>query len=118
MFIPDSLRVLEGIIRDFDNQTEAKRNEFYSRTLVFFQSSGTRKSRLADAFGQSCLIVNYVLRERDTFGYPPADDEILSLMRLRPSEDQEKLLTSSPAKTPEKKYPKAGWMQFGTTALR
>ncbi|KAN0068989.1 hypothetical protein V8E54_013158 [Elaphomyces granulatus] len=34
IFIPDSLRVLEGIIRDFDNQTEAKRNEFYLRTLI------------------------------------------------------------------------------------
>jgi hypothetical protein len=107
IFIPDSLRVLEGIIRNFDSQTETKRNEFYARTLVFIQSSGMGKSRLADAFGQSCLMVNYVLREKDTFGYPPADHEILSLMRMHPSEDQEDFLASSPTKSPEKKYPKS-----------
>jgi hypothetical protein len=55
---------------------------FYSRTLVFLQSSGVGKSRLADTFGQVvCPMINYVLREKGAAGFPPADDEILLLMR-------------------------------------
>jgi hypothetical protein len=63
-FIGDSLRILQGVIRDFECQPLHKRDEFYARTLVFLQSSGMGKSRLADAFGQGCPMINYVLREK------------------------------------------------------
>lgn len=109
-FIPDSLDVLKDVISDFDNPN-AKIGDFYARTLIFIQSSGMGKSRLADAFGQSCPMINYVLREEGTRGYPPADDKILSFMRKDPSAEQKRILTNSPTNTPKKtlsqEYPKS-----------
>ena len=66
---------------------------------MFLQSSGMGKSRLADAFGQGCPMINYVLREEGTLGFPPADDEILSFMG-----EQEESLNESPHDLPSKKY--------------
>ena len=51
-------------------------------------------------------MINYVLREKDSLGFPPADDEMLLLMRMHPSKDQEEILTASPKKSPTKTYPK------------
>ncbi len=55
-FIGDSLSILQGVIRDFERQSEAERDKFYA--LVFRQSSGMGKSRLADEFGQGCPMIN------------------------------------------------------------
>ena len=73
-------------------------SKFYAKTLIFVQSSGMGKSRLADAFGKECPMVNFVLREGGTLGYPPADSEVLSFMCKSPGEDQEKIM-----KTPSEK---------------
>jgi hypothetical protein len=105
-FIGDSLRTLQNVIWDFECQPKENRDEFYARTLVFLQSSGMGKSRLADAFGQECPMINYVLREKGTLGFPPADDDILSFMRKHPSNDQEEHLIKSPKNSPQKKFPK------------
>jgi hypothetical protein len=107
-FIGDSLRTLQSVIRDFESQPEKKRDEFYARALVFLQSSGMGKSRLADAFGHGCPMINYVLREKGTLGFPPADDAILSFMRKHPSNDQERVLVESPKSLPSKKK----WMDI------
>jgi hypothetical protein len=106
-FIGNSLCILRTVIRDFERQEKNVRDEFYSRTLVFLQSSGMGKSRLADAFGQSCPMINYVLREEGTLGFPPADDEILLLMQMHPPRDQEDILTASADKTRSRPYPPA-----------
>ena len=53
------------------------------------------KSRLADAFGKACPMINFVLREEEDLGYPPADTEVLSFMRERLSkDDQEKIMVT------------------------
>ncbi|XTI89585.1 hypothetical protein V2W45_1458380 [Cenococcum geophilum] len=105
-FIPDSLKALNDVILDFDKKLLPENNEFYARTLVFIQSSGMGKSRLTDTFGQSSPMINYVLREEGTFGYPPADHEILSLMREQPSDVQNGILTDSLSRS-SRKYPKS-----------
>lgn len=56
------------------------------------------KSRLADAFGKECPMVNFVLREEGTLGYPPADSEVLSFMRKMPPLQDQETITESPAK--------------------
>jgi hypothetical protein len=62
------------------------------------------KSRLADAFGEECPMINFVLREEGTFGYPPADSEVLSFMCKRPSEEEKKEI-STPTKLPSRRIP-------------
>jgi hypothetical protein len=56
----------------------------YTKSLLFVQSSGTGKSRLADAFAMNCPIVNYVIRQAIS-GFPPRDSEILKFMQLYPT---------------------------------
>ena len=82
-----------------DNESRGNSAEaFYAKTLIFVQSSGMGKSRLADAFGKECPMVNFVLREEGTLGYPPADSEVLSFMRKRPSEQDQQKITDTPTK--------------------
>ena len=90
-FIGNSVETLRTVIRNFECQKKYVRDEFYSRTLIFLQSSGVGKSRLADTFGQSCPMINYVLREKGAVGFPPADDEILLLMQMN-RRDQRKIM--------------------------
>jgi hypothetical protein len=104
-FLGNSLYTLRTVIRNFEGQEKNEIDRFYSRTLIFLQSSGVGKSRLADTFGQSCPMINYVLREKDAVGFPPADDKILLLMQMEPESDQKIFLTESPKKNPTKSYP-------------
>src|SRR5213082_582390 len=86
-------------VRCFDSMK--KKNvirRFYARTLVFVQSSGMGKSRLADAFGQNCPMINFVLRNDDK-GYPPSDVEILQFMLCPPPVYLSGMLHESPEKT-------------------
>ena len=81
-YFPDSLHALQSLIREYQ-QLDIK--QYYARTLVFVQSSGMGKSRLVDAFGQKCPMINFILREKETTGFPPGDDDILSFLREKPS---------------------------------
>ncbi|KAI9773304.1 MAG: hypothetical protein M1839_002164 [Geoglossum umbratile] len=67
-YVPDSFFALERLISNY-NQT-AWVAQYYSRTLVFVQSSGLGKSRLVDIFGKSCPMINLILRKSGTRGYP------------------------------------------------
>jgi hypothetical protein len=104
-FLGNSLHTLRTVIRNFEGQEKKEKDGFYSRTLIFLQSSGVGKSRLADTFGRSCPMINYVLRESRAIGFPPADDEILLFMRMQPQSDQKEKLTESPEKNHIKPYP-------------
>jgi hypothetical protein len=108
-FLGDSLSILRTVIHNFERKTESEKYEFYSRTLVFLQSSGVGKSRLADTFGRGCLMINYVLREKGAAGFPPADDDILSFMQMCPQQEQEETLSASPKRyrNMNKQYPAA-----------
>lgn len=75
-YFPDSLNALREHIR-FCLRDE---RPFYSKSLVFVQSSGMGKSRLASKFGETCPMIDFVLRDHYD-GYPPGDPEILSLLR-------------------------------------
>jgi len=75
-FFPDSLPALRQQMQD----CVSEKQPYYARTLVFVQSSGMGKSRLADKFGESCPMINFILRDEDD-GYPPADPEILMFTR-------------------------------------
>jgi hypothetical protein len=95
-YFPDSLDALDRLIRDFESQDT--RREYYARTLVFVQSSGMGKSRLADAFGKTCPMINFVLREQGTHGFPPTDGEILSFVRMPLSMGHREVMANSPSK--------------------
>ncbi|KIW99997.1 uncharacterized protein Z518_10925 [Rhinocladiella mackenziei CBS 650.93] len=80
-YFPHSLVALQDLIRRYQLLDVSK---YFSNTLVFVQSSGMGKSRLADAFGQRCPMINFILRESGTSGFPPPDDEILLFLRDPP----------------------------------
>jgi hypothetical protein len=90
-YFPDSLDILQDLVRD----KEALSEDYYAKTMVFVQSSGMGKSRLADAFGQSCPMINFVLREEGTSGFPPADPEILSFILSNLSQIDQSSLSES-----------------------
>jgi hypothetical protein len=92
-YLPESLEALQEMIQI--NESKSDPEVHYAKTLSFVQSSGMGKSRLADAFGKECPMVNFVLREKGSVGYPPPDKEVLSFMRKKLSaQNQEKILIS------------------------
>jgi hypothetical protein len=95
-YIGHSRDILRKRIREYEQ--EGLKN-YYSKSLLFLQSSGTGKSRLADAFGEICPMVSYVIR-KDQFGFPPRDDEVLTFMQSDPSSG-EKALMLSPVSEPD-----------------
>ncbi len=58
---------LEALRRYISHGQGLSSDTIYGRTIVFIQSSGMGKSRLAAEFAQSCPAINYVLREESTF---------------------------------------------------
>ncbi|KAI9774504.1 MAG: hypothetical protein M1839_001692 [Geoglossum umbratile] len=70
---------------------------YYAKTLVFVQSSGMGKSRLADNFGTTCPMINFILR-KEGVGYPPTDSEIQKFMCKQMPEDLLNAVQSSPPK--------------------
>ena len=101
-YLPESLEALQHMIRDNESSMMRSKKQFYAKTLVFVQSSGMGKSRLADVFGKDCPMVNFVLREKGTAGYPPADTEVLSFMRKRLQEKDQEIIMDTPKKTKKK----------------
>jgi len=83
-YFPHSLVALQDLVQQYQLLDV---NQYYAKTLVFVQSSGMGKSRLADAFGQHCPMINFILRDSGTSGFPPPDDEILSFLREKPPSD-------------------------------
>ena len=75
-YFPDSL---DGLKQQMQHCV-SNQSPYYAKTMVFVQSSGVGKSRLADTFGESCPMISFTLREENS-GYPPPDTDILSLMR-------------------------------------
>jgi hypothetical protein len=95
-YVPESLDALQLLIRGYERKP-MQISRYYSKTLVFVQSSGMGKSRLADAFGESCCpMINFVLREEGTHGYPPADGEILSFMHMHQFKADRDIVRASP----------------------
>jgi hypothetical protein len=91
-YVPASLEALQDLIRSNESWGAS---EFYAKTLIFVQGSGMGKSRLADAFGKECPMINFVLRDEAARCYPPADSEVLSFMCKRlPVEEQRKIMDS------------------------
>jgi len=83
-YFPHSLVALRDLIRQYQLLGV---DEYYAKTLVFVQSSGMGKSRLADAFGEVCPMINFILRDPRSSGFPPPDKEIVSFMRDEPPAD-------------------------------
>ena len=50
--------------------------------FCFYYSSGMGKSKLTDAFGKNCLIINFILCKNN--GYPHGNTKILQFMLLEP----------------------------------
>lgn len=84
-YLMDSLIALQKHMQDYITDCP----DYYIKTFVFVQSSGMGKSRLTDAFGKNCLMINFILCKDD--GYPPGDNEILQFMLLEPSDEVTKL---------------------------
>lgn len=96
-YVPDSLEALQSMIRDNESKI-ARRERFYAKTLVFVQSSGMGKSRLADRYGEICPMITFVLRGAQTSGYPPADTEVREFFNKRLSEDVKHEILATPRK--------------------
>jgi hypothetical protein len=94
-YFPHSLVALRGLIQEYQEKAIKK---YYAKTLVFVQSSGMGKSRLVDSFGQVCPMINFILREEETTGFPPADPDILKFLREKPLPGQMNI-------TPATSYP-------------
>ncbi|KAI9763810.1 MAG: hypothetical protein M1840_009064 [Geoglossum simile] len=71
--------------------------EYYAKTLVFVQSSGVGKSRLADSFGRICPMISFVLRGEGD-GYPPPDHQVRNFMCQAVPNMVRKVATVSPLK--------------------
>lgn len=91
-YIPGSLELLRKEIRDHGVTNP---NSLYSKSILFVQSSGTGKSRLADEYGTTCPMINFVVRAGT--GYPPADPEILQFLQRRASDLLIKQISDSPS---------------------
>ena len=79
-YFPHSLVALRSLVRHYQLLNA---EQYYAKTLVFVQSSGMGKSRLADAFGQLCPMITFILRDPETSGFPPPDEEIRSFLRTK-----------------------------------
>jgi hypothetical protein len=90
-YFPHSLEALQELVQQYQ-QLPIER--YYARTLVFVQSSGTGKSRLVDEFGQECPMINFILRDEETTGFPLADGEILSFLRESPPKELNATVTT------------------------
>ena len=94
-YFDPSLQVLRQVIKEARVQFFYSEPQYYAKTLLFLQSSGMGKSRLVDKFGETCPMINFVLRNPGTHGYPPPDGEILSfLLRKMQTKEREKILAS------------------------
>lgn len=85
------------VLQDTVNHYERKGFEnTYARTLVFVQSSGTGKSRLADAYGERCPMIHFIVSKNpDTF--PPRDWEIFDFLRRPLAAEERRILLESPS---------------------
>lgn len=95
-YYPDSLDALKDFVQHYERAVEAE-NAYYGKIITFIQSSGMGKSRLVDAFGEKCPMVNFVLRKEGSTGYPPSDSEIVSLVMRQPVETQQSEIDNSPS---------------------
>ena len=87
---------LIGLQQQMKNYISGALPPYYAKTLVFVQSSGMGKSRLADAFGTTCPMINFILR-KDSVGYPPTDDQVQTFMRQPISSDLLNKILNSPS---------------------
>lgn len=113
-YFPHSLAALRDLGRQyhlFDMR------EYYAKTLVFVQSSGMGKSRLADTLGQLTPMISFVLREPGTSGYPPPDDEILTFLRSDPPPDIPKPVSEGKSSDFLKQRETVAWNHTLATAL-
>lgn len=90
-YLMDSLIALQKQMQDCITDCP----DYYVKTFVFVQSSGMGKSRLADAFGKNCLMINFILCKDD--GYPPGDSKILQFMLSEPPDEVIKLDNKLPS---------------------
>ena len=97
-YFPHSLKALRSLIREYQKLAVEK---YYAKTLVFVQSSGMGKSRLVDSFGQECPMINFILREEEATGFPPADPEILKFLRTKPPPITPAVSSSKTSESPE-----------------
>ncbi|KAI9780336.1 MAG: hypothetical protein M1839_006759 [Geoglossum umbratile] len=81
------------------------KSDYYSKTMVFIQSSGMGKSRLADTFGKFCLMINFILHEQGD-GYPLPDSEILRFICQPPTEEAYIAIFDSQTKSDHVKHDK------------
>lgn len=73
-------------------------SNYYVKPFVFIQSSGMGKSKLVDAFGKNCLMINFIFFKND--GYFPCNTKILQLMLLKLLDEVKKFVNELPQKKP------------------
>lgn len=102
--VGDNLQNLMNTLEEYGQKFEEEGN-YYSKVVLLIQSSGSGKSRLADAVGERCVMIPYVIRDHDG-GYPAVDKEVLTFLLSQPSEDQKNVM--SPQKKLGQQYDNAG----------
>ena len=74
-YIGKSCDMLQNTIRGYEEIF--KRDQYFSKSILVVQSSGTGKSRLAHEYGKVCPMVTYVVRN-DEYGFPPNNSPTFS----------------------------------------
>jgi hypothetical protein len=99
-FVGKSDELLINTLKAYENDFECANalTKYYSKLVMLIQSSGAGKSRLADAVGERCTMITYVIRDHPG-GYPLADLEILTFLRAKYSTSQMEKM--SPRRKPD-----------------
>ena len=72
-----SLTAFKEMLNIYENDWTENPSQYYAKTFVIFQSSGTGKSRLAREAGNFYISFPFVFRKEGETGYPPGDVAIM-----------------------------------------
>jgi hypothetical protein len=83
--------MLQDKIRTSEHQGKAMIEELYARPFGVHLEQWHGQVEV----GKECPMINFVLRDEGPVGYSPLNDDILSLLRKHPFEEQELLLNAT-----------------------
>lgn len=92
-YTSNSLDILTNLIDKYEKDKEL-RDLYYAKTLVFTQSSGMGKSRLALEFGRYHPTINFMFGDRKN-KIPPGDPEIVEIIDSVPGNEFLKEISQS-----------------------
>lgn len=93
-YAPASLEILTELVRKYEREIDFA--NYYAKAIVFIQSSGMGKSRLANEFGQSYPMISFVFSGSQD-ATPPGDCELMEVVRSTPDDGTLRTIRDSPS---------------------